>query len=334
MNTPKRQIRAVPTNIITGFLGVGKTSAILHLLSQKSPLERWAVLVNEFGEIGIDGSLFEGLHHEEEGIFIREVPGGCMCCTSGLPMEIALSQLLRRANPDRLLIEPTGLGHPKEVLELLTAEHYRDVLSIQKTLTLVDARKLIDPRYTEHDTYNQQIAIADSIVANKVDLYGEGDKERLLAYVSQQGVSEDSVLFTEQGQFPIAALKGATEYTVSPSDRHANKSNLRSLDVDLPMPECGFIKAVNEGQGFTSIGWRFSAEKVFSRDKLYLLLTGIQAERVKAVFITDAGVFGYNAVSDAMTEIELDDCLESRIEIIANGIDDSLEPQLLNCIMR
>ena len=190
-----------------------------------------------------------------------------------------------------------------------------------------------DRRYTEHDTYNQQIAIADSIVANKVDLYGEGDKERLLTYVSQQGISEDSVLFTEQGQFPIAALKGATEYTVSSSDRHANKSDLRSLDLDLPMPECGFIKAVNEGQGFTSIGWRFSAEKVFSRDKLYLLLTGMQAERVKAVFITDAGIFGYNAVSDAMTEIELDDCLESRIEIIANGINDSLEAQLLNCIM-
>ncbi len=334
MNSTKHQINAVPTNIITGFLGVGKTSAILHLLRQKSANERWAILVNEFGEIGIDGSLFEGQHTEEEGVFIREVPGGCMCCTSGLPMEIALSQLLRRANPDRLLIEPTGLGHPKEVLELLSADHYQEVFSIQKTLTLVDARKLVDSRYTDHDTFNQQIGVADKIVANKVDLYSEGDKARLLDYVSQQGISEDSVLFTEQGQIPMTALEGATAKAASHGHHHAHQSDVKPLALDLPMPECGFIKAINEGQGFTSVGWRFAADKMFNREQLFLLLTGLTAERIKGVFITDVGVYGYNAVSDALTEIELDECLESRIEIISDGIDDSLETQLLDCIVQ
>ena len=111
MNSNSLQTPAVPTNIITGFLGVGKTSAILYLLSQKPAHERWAVLVNEFGEIGVDGSLLNGQYSKEQGIFIREVPGGCMCCASGLPMQIALNQLLSKAKPDRLLIEPTGLGH-------------------------------------------------------------------------------------------------------------------------------------------------------------------------------------------------------------------------------
>ena len=86
------KIEAVPTNIITGALGVGKTTQILKLLEEKPNSERWAVLVNEFGEIGIDGSLLET---GRKGVFIREVPGGCMCCTSGLPMHIALNQLLR-----------------------------------------------------------------------------------------------------------------------------------------------------------------------------------------------------------------------------------------------
>lgn len=125
MNPNKHQTRVVPTNVITGFLGVGKTSAILHLLSQKPVHERWAVLVNEFGEIGVDGSLFEGQHAKEQGIFIREVPGGCMCCASGLPMEIALNQLLAKAKPGSLTVEPTGLGHPKEVLQVLSAEYYK-----------------------------------------------------------------------------------------------------------------------------------------------------------------------------------------------------------------
>ena len=116
-------IAAVPTNIITGFLGVGKTSTILDLLAQKPKHERWAILINEFGEVGIDGSLVQGFLKEDQQVFIKEVPGGCMCCAAGLPMQIALNQLLARAKPHRLLIEPTGLGHPIEVLETLDQPH-------------------------------------------------------------------------------------------------------------------------------------------------------------------------------------------------------------------
>lgn len=67
----------VPTNILTGFLGVGKTTTILNLLKNKPENENWAVLVNEFGEIGIDGALMT-----DQGALIKEVPGGCMCCTA------------------------------------------------------------------------------------------------------------------------------------------------------------------------------------------------------------------------------------------------------------
>ncbi len=336
MNSTNQPTRPVPTNVISGFLGVGKTSAIVHLLSQKPAHERWGVLVNEFGEIGVDGSLLEGQYAKDAGIFIREVPGGCMCCTSGFPMEIALSQLLAVASLDRLLVEPTGLGHPKEVLEVLAAPHYRDTLLLQKTMTLIDARKLAHPRYTDHATYNQQIEVADTIVANKVDLYTEGDKARLLAYVEQQGKSPANVVFTQQGQIPIAALEGVTAHPPPASgysgSKLGSKSGSKPLALDLPMPDCGYIKATNQGEGFASVGWRFSPATVFNRQQLFVVLMGILAERIKAVFITDEGVFGYNATPDVLNEIELDDCLDSRIEIIANSIDDSLERQLLACI--
>ncbi len=113
MSSESQPILGVPTNIITGFLGVGKTSAILNLMANKPENERWAVLVNEFGEIGVDGSLVQGQQSEEQQVFIREVPGGCMCCAAGLPMQIALNQLLNEAKPDRLLIEPTGTVVPE-----------------------------------------------------------------------------------------------------------------------------------------------------------------------------------------------------------------------------
>jgi len=326
-------LSAVPTNIITGFLGVGKTTAILYLLKSKPANQRWAVLVNEFGEIGVDGSLFQGQQSEDQDVFIREVPGGCMCCAAGLPMQVALNQLLTRAKPDRLLIEPTGLGHPKEVLEVLSEEHYRDVLSLQKILTLVDARKLSEARYTEHDTFNQQIGIADVVVGNKIDLYEISDQDKLINYVNQQGQAHAEVIFAQYGQIDLSTLQGSTQSQSAHSHHHHHKSSSNPLAADMPLPDCGFLSARNEGEGFNSIGWRFSPTKVFNYQKLYLLLSGVCAERMKAVFITDAGVFGYKLTPDGLTEISLDDCLESRIELIAEVLDDALESELLACLV-
>ena len=101
MATSTRNIVNVPTSIVSGFLGVGKTTAIHNLLSQKPKNERWAVLINEFGEVGVDASLIESGTSTQKEIFLREVPGGCMCCTNGLPMQMALNQLLSRARPHR-----------------------------------------------------------------------------------------------------------------------------------------------------------------------------------------------------------------------------------------
>ena len=336
MTTKTNAIKAIPTNIITGFLGVGKTTAILNLLKNKPTNERWAVLVNEFGEIGVDGSLFQGQHNTEQGVFISEVPGGCMCCAAGLPMQIALNQLLSKSKPDRLLIEPTGLGHPKEVLEILSAEYYQDVLCLHKTVTLVDARNLIDSRYTEHNTFNQQIAIADLVIGNKLDLYQTGDKAKLTDYVEKHGQSNAEILFCQQGELPFSALQGLTASYSKAAHKHHHHHHHKQekpLASDQPMPAIGFLSAVNEGEGFQSVGWRFAPEKVFSYKKLFALLTGIYAERMKAVFITDDGVYGYNLTPDALTEIQLDDCLESRIELISDKVDDSLESELLGCLV-
>ncbi|MEL7451357.1 MAG: GTP-binding protein [Pseudomonadota bacterium] len=332
MPSDNRQLSAVPTNIITGFLGVGKTSTIRHLLRHRPAGERWAVLVNEFGEIGIDGSLFTGEHREEQGVFIREVPGGCMCCAAGLPMQVALNQLLTLARPDRLLIEPTGLGHPKEVLEVLSSNFYRDVVDLQRILTLVDARKLSDTRYTEHDTFNQQLDIADVIVANKRDLYEAADPARLSAYAEQRGLASKQVVFTQNGEIDAALLEGGTMATTVAAHHHHGHDEQRPLVSEVPIPECGYLKAQNAGEGYESVGWRFSPSFVFDREKLFAVFTGIVAERMKAVFITHNGVFGYNLTQDALSEIELDDCLESRIEIIADKINGDWDAQIMACV--
>ncbi len=321
----------VPTHMITGFLGVGKTSAILNLIAAKPSDERWAILVNEFGEIGIDGSLLQG-QQQKGNIFIREVPGGCMCCAAGLPMQIALNQLLSEAKPDRLLIEPTGLGHPKEVLQVLSTAYYRQLLSLQKNITLVDARKLSDSRYTDHETFNQQIEIADTVVGNKRDLYQDGDVQALQDYVAKVGRPDTKLIFAEYGVIPFSEFEGNTSVHAYLAHHHHHHRHSKPLVSELPIPESGMLKAVNAGEGFHSAGWRFSPEKIFEHSKLRQLLVELQLERMKAVFITDSGIFGYNLTEDGLTEVELDECVESRIELIAETLDEAFEAHLLRCI--
>ncbi|REL27736.1 GTP-binding protein [Thalassotalea euphylliae] len=335
MPSTNDKILAVPTNIITGFLGVGKTSAILHLLKQKPTHERWAILVNEFGEIGVDGSLFQGQSTQAQSaeepaertqrVFIKEVPGGCMCCASGLPMQIALNLLLNEAKPDRLLIEPTGLGHPVEVLQLLSNQYYSEILDLQKTITLVDARNLADNRYTAHATFNQQISIADMVVGNKVDLYSEVHEKALntyLVHLKAPDAPEQQLVFTEHGKIELAWLAGKTAHLPVKHRHHhhnhhgQNKRKNEPIAAEKPLPASGYLTAVNQGEGFNSVGWRFAPDKIFDREQLLIFLTGITAERIKGVFITSDGIFGYNSTRDGLTEIALDECLESRIEII------------------
>lgn len=327
-------LESVPTNVITGFLGVGKTTAILHLLHNKPAEQRWAVLVNEFGEIGIDGSILQGHYGEEQqGIYVREVPGGCMCCAAGLPMQIVLNQLLTIAKPDRLLIEPTGLGHPKEILSVLSNPTYRKTLSLQKTITLMNALDIKDSRYTNNEIYNQQLEVADVVIANKVDLYQPQDKLKLQAYVQQHTTSNPEIVFTSNGEIDLSILNGPSQFkqphTDNSSSHHHAPTSAPNID---PMPECGFVKKQNHGHEFSSVGWRFRNDFIFERNKVFSLLSATSAERLKAILNTDQGIYGYNMVAGTLSEVPLFGGGESCIEVI-NPLDNGeWEEQLLQCV--
>ncbi len=126
MSTKNR--KPIPINIISGPLGVGKTTTINHLMELRPPEERWAILVNEYGLVGLDAALMQTESERKggAGVEIREVAGGCICCSAGFMFEVSLVFLLQR-RPDRLLIEPTGLAAAMQpvTFEFHQAEDYQ-----------------------------------------------------------------------------------------------------------------------------------------------------------------------------------------------------------------
>ncbi|GAJ78509.1 LOW QUALITY PROTEIN: putative metal chaperone [Vibrio sp. JCM 18905] len=319
----------VPTNILTGFLGVGKTTTILNLLKNKPENESWAVLVNEFGEIGIDGALMT-----DQGALIKEVPGGCMCCTAGVPMSVGITALLRQ-KPDRLLIEPTGLVHPKQVIATLTSEQYEPYVDLKATIALVDPRNLSDEKYLSNQSFVDQLDSADVVIGSKVDLCTSHDIDVFNDWVTDQSPSKVFSKLIHDGELPIEVLDIERVYGSASShiESHHHDHAHQEPQFQLPPGEA-FVRKENKGQGYFSCGWLFGgAEYTFDFDKLFSMLSDLTAERVKAVVNTDqGGCYAFNVANRVVSvnEISLEG-FESRLEVIDSQLLpwDELEQILL-----
>lgn len=334
-------IHSVPTVVITGFLGAGKTTAIRHLLAHKPASERWAVLVNEFGEVGIDGAFISAATHNDNSIFVKEVAGGCICCTAGLPVQIALSQLLQQARPDLLIIEPTGLGHPQQIVETLT-QQFSGVLQLQGIMALVDARQITDPRYSTHEIFIQQLTVADVIVASKADCYDSSDEDFLSAWLAAQGLAEKPLYRSVNGNISLDCLRDIQPIVQAKTPRlfqpwlKPAAPPLAATEGDLPQDYTAMPYYARQTGGFYSAGWRFNVGQVFDMASLLRLLDGINAERIKGLVMGREGVCSFNKAGNTLHAGELAiDAIEGRIEIISHEPQDwpLLDRKLRACLV-
>jgi len=278
-------------NLITGYLGAGKTTAILHLLAQRPAGERWAVLVNDFGAIGIDGAT---LAAADGKLAVREVAGGCVCCAANVPLRVAMTKLLREVKPDRVLIEPTGLSHAARVHDTLADAWLREALHLQATLCVVDPQQFATPALAEREEYRDQIALADVIIINKTDV---APPEMLAAVRDHVGAlyPPRRVVETYRGAVnaDLLALDGA------PPAREARPLHLHGLPHAEVTPLLGGAarREVLRGDGITAVGWHFDASCRFSRQWLEEKLVRppvARLVRAKAVFQCDAGGAAWN----------------------------------------
>jgi len=250
---------------------------------------------------------------------MREVPGGCMCCVAGLPMQVGLNWLIRREKPDRLLIEPTGLGHPSRVLETLQGDTYQGVLAIASSLCLVDPRRLSEEKVLNNVHFRDQAAVADVLVANKCDLCDSGDLDRFRAWARDFDPPKARIEETDHGRLKLEWLASPHHDRPATDPRahdhhHGHGEGARAPSLDAEPWQC----VSNEGDDHYSCGWRISPERCFSYQGLEDFCHGGHWLRLKGVVRTDRGWMAMNYADGALSASTVEPNPANRLEIISD----------------
>jgi G3E family GTPase len=314
----------IPTHVIAGPLGAGKTSLIRQLMAQRPANERWAVLINEFGQIGLDAAL---LTRDADGIALGEVAGGCLCCVNGAPFQIGLGRLLRKARPDRLFIEPSGLGHPAQLLRQLSEAPWQGVLALQPCVLVLDAQALAAGKAlppAQHDA----LASAGLLLLNKAEGIDDISRRHIAAQLPAV-----RLIWTRQAQLALSELPGGAARAVAAVDNRVlpgGSAPLAAVWSDPALPIC--LSQAQEG-GW-SIGWRWHPSQVFDPARIADWLRSLTWRRAKLVLHGAEGWMSANAVDNAELAWQPSEWRkDSRIELIFSQAEDTdaLQQALAGC---
>ncbi len=175
-------------DIISGFLGAGKTTLIKKLVAEAFQGEKLVIIENEFGEIGIDGGFLK-----ESGIQITEMNSGCICCSLVGDFSAALKEVLEKYSPDRVIIEPSGVGKLSDVAKAV--KNAGDNVSINSTAVVVDASKCKMYMKNYGEFYNNQVEYAGTIILSRTQKLSDEKLDTCLKLIREKN-TEASVITT------------------------------------------------------------------------------------------------------------------------------------------
>jgi cobalamin biosynthesis protein CobW len=273
----------IPVTVITGFLGAGKTTLVRHLL-QENQGRRIAVLVNEFGEVGIDGDLIRSCQVCEEDEFfsssIVELTNGCLCCTVQEEFLPTMQELLKRRDQiDCIVIETSGLALPKPLVQAFRWPEIRTGATVDGVLTVVDCEALArgalvgdlealeaqrqEDESLDHETpieelFEDQLNCADMVLLSKADLVDPDTRERVESWLRSQLRPGVQILPCHQGQLDPVLLLGFNAAVedhlhTRPShhdteEEHDHDDQLMSFSMtpDLELDPTGWVRCLQQ----------------------------------------------------------------------------------------
>lgn len=263
-----RSAARIPVTIITGFLGAGKTTLLRHVLENANG-RRFALIINEFGSLGIDGETLRGCGIEacsEENIV--ELANGCLCCTIAEDFLPTMQALIERDDPpEHILIETSGLALPKPLIKAFEWPDVKSRLTVDGVIAVVDAPAVASGRFAddpeavarqqdidpsvEHDNplaevYEDQLMAADLVVLNKSDLIDANETARLKREIARVIPRAVKVVATSEGRVDVHALLGigaaAEDDLDARPSHHDNEAEHEHDDFEsfvLALPEIG-----------------------------------------------------------------------------------------------
>jgi cobalamin biosynthesis protein CobW len=223
-------LQKIPATVITGFLGAGKTTLIRHML-ENAKGRRIALIINEFGDTGIDGEILKGcgekLCREEDVI---ELSNGCICCTVADEFIPTMKKLLDRADPpEHIVIETSGLALPQPLVRAFNWPEIKSRLTVDGVVTVVDAKALAEGRFADdedaiaaqraanpnldhenpiEELFEDQLNCADMVIVNKTDLLAAGELEKLSRHLRAQLRRGTRLVPTKHGALDISVFLG------------------------------------------------------------------------------------------------------------------------------
>lgn len=273
----------LPVTIVTGFLGAGKTTLLRHMLGHADG-RRIAVIVNEFGELGIDGEILKqcsiGCSEEEANGRIFELANGCLCCTVQEEFFPVMRELVaRRGELDHILIETSGLALPKPLVQAFNWPEIRNACTVDAVITVVDspavaagtfaafpdqvdAQRKLDPNLDHesplHELFADQLASADLVILNKADLLDAAALAAVRAEVAEELPPAVKIIEAHGGELPLDVLLGLnceTELHIDGRKTHHDleghedhdHDEFASFHVELPeAEEARLLQALKE----------------------------------------------------------------------------------------
>ena len=210
-------------DIISGFLGAGKTTLISKLLKEALPDEQVVLIENEFGEIGIDGAFLK-----DSGVEIREMNSGCICCSLVGDFGTSLKEVVDKYHPDRIIIEPSGVGKLSDVIKAVKDLHIENEIRLNSASTVADASKVKMYMKNFGEFFNNQIEHAGTIILSRTQNVSEDKLKKAIEMI--RSLNADAHIITTpwdslDGKQILAAMENVTNLELEMLAEQAEKTH-------------------------------------------------------------------------------------------------------------
>ncbi len=312
-------------DIVFGFLGAGKTTFIINALKELGSDEKTVVLVNEFGEIGIDGDLLSG-----QGGNVVEMPNGCICCSLQSDFRSQMLDIIGTLQPQRVIIEPTGVATIKQIRSIFEAQLFEDTIKKIRNIMIADAAGFMELYKANRHFMESQVEHADLVLLNKCDRVDKRKAQLVRSAISAIN-PQITILMTEYGKVDWAEYRQAL-------------STIPSKDMGLPKKEQLILHHYKEEDelGYTSFG-QVHDSQIFdyeALEKFFLALNAPDSEmgkivRAKGVFQVDDKYLLMELASGEFSSQPLGKANQGKVAIIGNDLNEKLIIEALNrCVIK